>query len=158
MAQVQVKQERMTYVDTITYQKRLMMFVRGKILGKPYFVDKKEMYDFYELVSYCFLSQGPFTGIVPMIRVQGRVVPLGVDVHHFANDLMFNVVSDRVNIRFNDKVYEVKSVELWKIFLKYCMILFPKAQAEALRMSKEVPKAIQRSAGFEFSSEKKLES
>jgi hypothetical protein len=153
----QVKQERFTFEDTILNQQKMIMFLRGKIAGIPHFVDKQEQYDFYKVEAYCFLSQGPFTGIVPVMWVEGKVIPLGTDIHHFANSICFNLTTDRVKLKFRGKEYVVESREVWKVLLKYCMLLFPKSLAEALKMSKEIPRSAATTLGYEFSSERKLE-
>jgi len=154
---ITAKQSRMTYLDTIMYQKRMIMFIHGKLAGKPYFINRKEQYDFYELLSYCLLSQGTFASIIPIIKVGGRSIPVGKDIHHFCNLMTFNVNSEKVVLVYEGKRIEVPSIEIWKALLNYCLIVFPRAQAEALKMSKEVPKSETRSMGYGFSADKKLD-
>lgn len=151
------KQERYTWGDTIQIQKNMISFITGKINGIHHFINKREQYDFYEMVSRCLLSQGPFTGLKPTLEVGGRVIPLGVDVHHFANMLTFNLTTDMVFLKYGGTRYEVPAVVLWKKLLMYCLHLFPRAQAEALSKSKEIPKMPERTLGYQFDSGKKLE-
>jgi hypothetical protein len=152
-----VKQERYTWGDTISIQKNMIAFITGKINGIHHFINKREQYDFYEMVSRCLLSQGPFTGIKPILRINGKVVQMGVDVHHFANMMAFNMNEDVLTLKTGHEKFTVEAVVLWKLLLKYCLELFPRAQAEALSKSKEIPKMPEKTLGYQFDSGKKLE-
>ena len=149
------RQERMTHKDTIDNQKELIAFIRSKINGIPYFINQEEKYNYFELVANSILSQGPMSKIVPRIRVNGVVIPLGKDIHHFANQMM-NVDDKKVVLKYNKNRYYVDTKKLWKILLDYCLMIFPMAQAEAMHMSREVTKMEQRTLGYTFDTSKRL--
>jgi len=151
-----IKQERWTHIDTIEHQKNMIMFVRGKINGKPYFMDNKTPYEYYENVGNSLLGQGPLSKIVPQITVDNVCIPLGQDVHHFAVQMMW-LRGPVTTLTFRGKEYKVESKKMWETLLHYFEILFPRAQTEALHMSSEKSKMTKRSMGFKFDSTKKLE-
>ena len=150
------KQERWTHIDTIEHQKNMLMFIRGKINGTPYFTDRISPYTFYEDVGNALLGQGPLSKIVPQITVDGICIPLGQDVHHFAVQMMW--LNGPVTIlNFRGKEYKIESKKMWETLLHYFEILFPRALTEALHMSSEKSRMVKKSMGFKFDSTKKLE-
>jgi len=155
MVNVSERQERWTYKDTIDSQRLMLAFVRKKIDGNPYFRDRKEAYEYFELLSNSILSQGPLSGIVPNVVLDGMVVPLGNDVHHFALQMM-DVTTPRTKVKYKGKEWIMDSKVLWERLLHYLLILFPRAQTEALHMSSEKPKMREKSLGYVFSSDRGL--
>ena len=152
-----VRQERWTYQDTIEHQLELLQFVENKInSGKPYFTSTEESYTFFILFSHALLGQGPKSKVVPSINIDNNIIPLGRDVHHFALQMM-SIKEDTVKLNFNDTDLTVKSVDLWKVLLNYCVMLFPRAQTEALYISHEVPRSSKSGSGFVFDPSKKLD-
>ena len=149
------RQERMTHMDTVDNQKEFIAFIRGKINGLPYFVNQNEKYEYYSLVANALLSQGPNSRIVPRVKIEGVVVPLGKDIHHFANQMM-SVDNKITTLKYNNKSYNIESRKLWKLLLDYCMMIFPMAQAEAIHMSREVTRSAPRSLGYSFDTSERL--
>ena len=151
------RQERWTYQDTIEHQLEMMYFIEKKMNSDtPYFKTTEESYSFFMLFSHALLGQGPKSKVVPKINIENNVIPLGRDVHHFALQLM-HVKKDTVELEFNDKKFVVKTKDLWRVLLNYCLMLFPRAQTEALYISHEVPKAKKGGGGFVFNPAKKLD-
>ena len=149
------RQERLTHKDTIDSQKMLIAFIRRKLNGIPYFVNQEEKYEFYTMVANALLSQGPASNIVPRIKVDGVVIPLGKDVHHFANQMM-NIDTKTVVLKYNKKNFRVDVKQLWQILLEYCLMIFPLAQAEAIHISRELAKREPKSAGYVFDTRRRL--
>lgn len=152
-----IRQERWTYQDTIEHQLELLQFIEKKISSNtPFFNSTEESYAFFILFSHALLGQGPKSKIIPQINIDNNIIPLGKDVHHFALQMM-SVTTDTVTLNFNDSEIKVKSVDLWKVLLGYCVMLFPRAQTEALYISHEVPKVSKSGSGFTFDPSKKIE-
>lgn len=133
----------------------LIDFVNGKIEEKPYFLNAKEKANYFDVISYALMSQGPLSGITPRLHINGKVEILASDVHHFALMLM-NINGDKLILKYPGRTYEVESKQLWKLLLKYLIQLFPKSLSEALSRSKEMPKGEARLPGFTFKSDEKI--
>jgi len=127
--------------------------VNGKISGTPYLTSPEEKSDFYKLLSYAFMSQGPM-GHVVYINIKGGRLELAPNIHVFGIKLM-QIKGKKVIIRDHDRTFVFDASYLWKFFLERITDLFPNAQAEALSKSKEMPKKDLRSIGFDFSADDK---
>jgi hypothetical protein len=130
-----------------------MNFVNGKIRGIPYLTSPEEKANFYKMLSYALMSQGPMSHVV-YLGVQGGRIRLANNLHTLGIKLM-GIHSKTVTIVDCNRAYTFNSAVLWKVFLSKIVDLFPNAQAEALSKSKEIPKRDIRSAGFDFSAEDK---
>ena len=151
-----IRQQRRTHIDTIEFQQKMFQFMKEKMESDvKYIEDGKESYEFFILLSNALLGQGPISKIVPVYEGKGVRIPMGSDVHHFALQLM-NLRSNKVKVRHQGREYILGMEELWSLLWKYCLILFPRAQTEALHMSKEEWKRQKRTAGYTFNPEKKL--
>jgi hypothetical protein len=151
------RQDRYTYQDTIEHQLELLQYIqKKKESSTPYFTNLEEGYGFFMLFSHALLGQGPKSKIVPLINIDNNIIPLGKDVHHFALQMM-QVKAETVNLDFNNKKIVVKTVDLWEILLNYCLMLFPRAQTEALYISHEVPRGNRTGSGYAFDPSKKIE-
>jgi hypothetical protein len=136
------KEERYTHIDTLKSQRELLDLIEDKITsGKPYFNTEKQRNDFMDLVAKSFLGSGlrTATPIVPSYPIKNGNLVLGDSIHHFALNIMRNIVgvTTTLYMRGPERKHEIQSVELWRRFKFYCMIVFPKAQSEALHASVE---------------------
>lgn len=151
-----IRQQRRTHLDTIEFQGEMFKFVKNKIEGDVGFIkDEEESYEFFVLLSNSLLGQGPISQIIPQFEIGNVILPVGSDVHHFALQLM-NVRSEEVVLQFHGRTFVVSVRDLWKCLWKYMLVLFPRAQTEALHMSREEWKYKKRTSGFEFNPEEKL--
>jgi len=151
------RQERYTYQDTIEHQLELLQYIQKKKDSDiPYFDKPEESYTFFMLFSHALLGQGPKSKVIPQINVDNNIIPLGKDVHHFALQMM-QVKEDTVKLIFNDKKVVVRTTDLWEVLLNYCLMLFPRAQTEALYISHEVPRGRKVGTGFSFDPSEKIE-
>jgi len=132
-----------------------MNFVNGKINGIPYLTSPEEKAEFYKLLSYALMSQGPMSYVV-YLGVSGGRIRLANNLHTLGIKLM-SIKDKTVIIVDCNRAYTFNSAYLWKVFLSKIVDLFPNAQAEALSKSKEIPKRDIRSPGFDFSAEEKKE-
>jgi len=130
-----------------------MNFVNGKINGIPYLTSPEEKAEFYKLLSYALMSQGPMSPAV-YLGVDGGRIRLANNLHTLGIKLM-GIKTYTVVIIDCKKEYKFNSAYLWKVFLAKVVDLFPNAQAEALSKSKEIPKRDIRSIGFDFSADEK---
>jgi len=150
------RQQRRTHIDTIEYQQQMLQFLDDKINGDVrHITDKKEAYGYFILLSNSLLGQGPISKIVPHINVKGNIIPLGSDVHHFGLQLM-NIRTNVIKVKYRNEVHQLDMSDMWRVLKKYFMVLFPRAQTEALHMSKEEWKYGKKSSGYQFDPTKKL--
>jgi hypothetical protein len=134
------RQERLTHKDSIGHHKKLLSYILEKIENEPhYHRTRDEMLEFMEMVANSFLASGvaPRLKVVPKYPTEDGSVCLGVDIHHFALNIMMNLRSDVTLLKTRGKTYRISSVELWKTFYKYVLLVIPLAEAEALHESAE---------------------
>jgi len=150
------RQERMTYTDTIEMQKEMLGFIKKKINNDPhYLLDEEEDY-YFECISKCFLSQWSYDTIMPRIQINGgTLIPLGKNVGEFTMKFL-DMKRNTTKLKYKSKIFEIETKYLWQQLYDYCLRLFPKAQAEAIHMSREIEKRRRTSIGYQFDSSKKL--
>jgi len=150
---VKIRQERLTYEDTLDCQKTLIRYIEKKIQVKPYFDDgdEGEKAEYFELLSRSLLGQkGPRI----YITVNGVSIPVGSSVHHFGLN-MLNVTTEKTKLIWQGREYIIESRKLWEKLLQSLLELFPDALREALHMSRELTRE-KKLSGVVYKSDEKI--
>lgn len=127
------KQVRQTYEDTIDVQMRLRAFIKDKKIRNVCVSSEEE--DRYEkMVDEAFLS---FAQDVPCYYIVGNEKIFLGDIHEFALG-MRDIKSRTLCIEHNNRIFEIDISTVWELIYNHLNYLFPRAQKEAIHMSREV--------------------
>jgi len=111
--------------------------------------DEKEK--FPVMLANSLLSQGPLSGIKPLVTINGKTFVLGNDIHHFGLR-MADIEYQKEGNDYYTYVggNKIKGTDLWKVLKKYCEMLFSRALAEALSKSREKEKGNRGVSFYDF--------
>lgn len=147
---MQRRQIRLTFEDTIKYQKELLDFARTRReTGWP--LTKKEKKEFPNKLAYSLMSRGlkPIYYEIGTTKIYlGSIHTLGLK--------MLDINGSTTEIQYEGTNYVLKTKILWSLLYNSFLTQFPKALEEAIHMSKELPEREQAS-GYSFNSDKNLE-
>jgi len=125
--------QHISYLDTLKNQtllrKRIEDLRRHNNCLKP-----SERTAFLEELSKALFGQGTLQKVY--LNVEHGRLQLYENLHVFGENLAY-LHTNRIKLEYNNRTYEIDISILWDAFLDNLLVVFPFAQAEALRRSAE---------------------
>lgn len=150
---MEAKQVRLTLEDTISSQIELRKLVKAKRdTNKP--VTDKEKEKLYSLLPKALLSQGTMEPCI--VKWEGKIITFESTQTMVLRLMDIRNAFVHIVVKYPESIDTVQPITwLWSILYDKLQYLFPKALAEATRMSSEQLKRIQQGA-LDFDPNKKV--
>ena len=125
--------QHITYIDTLNHQKLLRKRVED-LRRNNKCLHPTERSAYFDELSRAVFTQGTTQRV--FIDVEHGRLELGNNLHHFG-ELLGYLHTNRIRLYHKGKEYDFDIAELWDALLKNLLVVFPYAQAEAVRRSAE---------------------